>query len=151
VAAYYKSPDAPLLQSFLYYSRKLGVVPDGTGLLKGSLDLVRMEHVAEEIVKSALLEDEDDPNIEDHVGGRVVYRNHVGDQEIPMDKLGEYLKEASKAEGKAKEVSFETVSLAEWTARAQAAGLHPLLVDFFENASREKRVFSFPKFVKRPR
>ncbi|EXL67078.1 hypothetical protein FOPG_16777 [Fusarium oxysporum f. sp. conglutinans race 2 54008] len=149
LAAYYSSPDAPLLQSFLYYSHKLGMVPNTTGFVDGSLDLVKLEHVAENIVKSVLFEDGNDTNVEDQSGGRIVYRNHVGDLEIQMDKIAEYFKETSKGEkGAMGEASFKTISLAEWTAKARAAGLHPLLADFFENASRDKRIFSFPKFVK---
>nr|QEE83322.1 polyketide synthase 12778 [Alternaria oxytropis] len=147
VAAFYKRPDAPLLQSFLHYSLRLGIVPDSAGLSKGSLDLVKMEHVANEIVNAALLEDKHDYNSEGRKGEPIVYRNHFGDQEIPMENLREYLEGLAKAEGSAK-MSFETVSMMEWTVRAQAAGLHPLLVSFFENVSREGRVFAWPKFAK---
>jgi hybrid polyketide synthase / nonribosomal peptide synthetase ACE1 len=80
------------------------------------------------------------------VDGCVSYRHHVGDQIISMDKFRKFLEEQSESERGGR--SFKTVPLVEWTARAQAAGLHPLLAAFFENLSRENRVFSFPRFVK---
>lgn len=132
LSKYYQSSEAGLLQSVLYYSRRLRAVPDVRGVLEGSLNLVGMQNVAHDVVSSALTAGDKTQQQQ-----TIHYRNLAGDSDLEWDQLATYLGGSLS--------TFETLSLGEWGERAELAGMHPLLVQFFDTARREKRVFRFPK------
>jgi hybrid polyketide synthase/nonribosomal peptide synthetase ACE1 len=147
-AALVGKPDAPLLRSVFFYSRKLRAVPDADGQrLGGMLDLVGVVTVARDIAHAVL---HDDGNGRE----RVSYVHHTGDAEMALDRLHEHLSEIEKQELGDAETHlppFQVLPLAEWVESAQGVGMHPLLAMIFENAEREKKAMYFPKFVKRSR
>lgn len=154
-------PDAPILPRVLFYSRLLRSVPGemtSGGRIKGSLDFVPLDKVAGDIVDVVMAscdeavggEKESTPGATMGVrsgGGGVTYVHHSGGIVMELAKLGEFLEaEAEGEEGQ--KVPFETVPFSEWTNRAEAAGLHPLLAGLFRSVEQQKKVTIFPKFIK---
>ncbi|KAJ8128582.1 hypothetical protein O1611_g5050 [Lasiodiplodia mahajangana] len=145
-AALIGKPDAPLLRSVLFYSRRLRAVPCTDGLLEGMLDLVAVETVARDVIKAVLHGDEEG------VKENVTYVHHTGDAELALDRLKECLEEQERTEGGSGPFisqPFKVLPLGEWAVRAQEAGMHVLLGAVFENADREKKGLHFPRFIKR--
>lgn len=147
-AALVGKPDAPLLRSVFFYSRKLRAVPDVDGQqMGGMLDLVRVDTVARDIMHTVLHDDGNEREM-------VAYIHHTGDAEMALDKLHGHLSEIERQELGDTEMHlppFQVLPLAEWVARAQGASMHPLLAMIFENAERQKKAMYFPKFLKRSR
>lgn len=159
-------PDAPILPRVLFYSRLLRAVPGeitSGGRIKGSLDFVPLDKVAGDIVDVVMAScdevvggKESGPVVTvgvRSVGGGVTYVHHSGGTVMELATLGEFLEaEAAQEEGAREEgqkgARFEIVSFSEWTNRAEAAGLHPLLAGLFRSVEQQKKATVFPKFIK---
>ncbi|KLU82007.1 hypothetical protein, variant [Magnaporthiopsis poae ATCC 64411] len=157
-------PDAPILPRVMFYSRLLRAVPaemtGGRGRIRGSLDFVPLEKVAGDIVdvvmascdETAVSGKESTPvktmGVKSGAGG-VTYVHHSGGTVMELATLREFLEaeEAELSEGQ-KKPRFEAVSLSEWTDRAEAAGLHPLLAGLFRGVEHQNKELIFPKFAK---
>lgn len=95
--------------------------------------------------------------------GGVTYVHHSGGTVMELATLREALEaeaeqseSAMEAEGgcfseKKARARFEVLSFSEWTDRAEAAGLHPLLAGLFRGVEQQKKAVVFPRFVKGPR
>ncbi|KAI1274256.1 hypothetical protein F5Y07DRAFT_410431 [Xylaria sp. FL0933] len=145
-AALLGKPDAALLRSVLFYSRRLRAVPRTEGLLEGMLDLVAVETVARGVIKAVL------QGAKESRDESVRYVHHTGDAELALDDLKSHLEEEERMRGSSEPSAvqpFEVLPLSEWAARAQAAGMHTLLGAVFENADRERKKLYFPRFDKR--
>ncbi|KAI0599583.1 hypothetical protein F4775DRAFT_600111 [Biscogniauxia sp. FL1348] len=134
----HSAPDAPVLQSLLHYFRKLRAVPTIAERLRGSLDLIAMDRVTEDIVRAVL------QNRPDGAEESVSFLHHTGDETIPLERLREHL-EAEQG------VPFQVMELAEWGRKAEAAGMHALFVGVLENLERHCKILYFPKFIRRER
>ncbi|CAP62330.1 uncharacterized protein PODANS_0_240 [Podospora anserina S mat+] len=180
-------PDAPILPRILFYSRLLRAVPgDGTSGgfgIRGSMDFVPLEKVAEDIVNVVVeaasstqaVGDIDDDDVKEAdttdntravtrgvQSGGVTYVHHTGGTVMELATLRKVLEaEEEKATGQSERYladgeetrarRFEVLPFKEWTDKAEAAGLHPLLAGLFRGVEQQKRAVVFPRFVKGPR
>ena len=144
-------PDAPILPRVLYYSRLLRAVPvemTSGGRIRGSLDFVPIEVVAGDIV-SVVLGSCGDGGVTMGVESKgVTYVHHSGGTVMELATLRDFL-EREDEEGEGQEKGrFESPTFGEWTDRAEAVGLHPLLAGLFRGVEVQKKELVFPRFVK---
>ncbi|KAL8351300.1 hypothetical protein RB598_006198 [Gaeumannomyces tritici] len=159
-------PDAPILPRVMFYSRLLRAVPaemtGGRGRIRGSLGFVPLEKVAGDIVDIVMASCGDSGKESTPVetmgvksgAGGVTYVHHSGGTVMELATLREFLEaeeaEQSKGAGEEglKKARFEAVPLSEWTGRAEAAGLHPLLAGLPRGVEHQKKELVFPRFTK---
>ena len=124
-----------LLQNLFKYSRLLRATP-ASEKLKGALDLVSVESVAEGIVAMAL--EMGSPSY----GTKVTYVHQTGGFCLPIEGIKSFL-EAETGE------KFETLDIREWADRAVEVGLNIIVAAAFKNVESMQRPMVFPEFVKR--
>jgi hybrid polyketide synthase/nonribosomal peptide synthetase ACE1 len=159
-------PDAPILPRVLFYSRLLRAVPremEVGGRIGGSLDFIPLDTVAGDIVDVVMASCNEVANGTESApvvtmgvgseGGGVTYVHHSGGTVMELATMREFLEaEAEQSEGSGekgqKKARFEAVPFSEWTDRAEAVGLHPLLAGLFRGVEQQKKALVFPKFPK---
>lgn len=129
-------PDLDLFQNLLKFSRLAGAVPSSPNL-QGYLNLVGVDDCADGILAEAL-----PPSSQTHAPG-CRFLHQIGDVNLKLQDLGDYLAKESSGG-----VAPETVSLAEWTDRAEALGLHASISSFFRRAEQGGDI-DYPLLVKR--
>ncbi|KAI0552262.1 hypothetical protein F4679DRAFT_581566 [Xylaria curta] len=163
-------PDAPILPRVLFYSRLLRAVPEemaAGGRIGGSLDFVPLDTVAGDIVDSVIASciascdeaaggEKSAPAVTMGVRsgrGGVTYVHHSGGTVMELATLREFLETKAEqlesvGEENQKRAPFEALPFIEWTDRAEAAGLHPLLAGLFRGVEKQKKTMIFPRFIK---
>ncbi|KAK1996638.1 hypothetical protein LX36DRAFT_691895 [Colletotrichum falcatum] len=159
-------PDAPILPRILFYSRLLRAVPSeitSGGRIRGSLDFIPLDKVACDIVDVVLASCGESVGGNETAsvvtvgvrngGGHVTYVHHSGGTVMELTTLREFLEaEAEQSDGSREErqdkACFKELPFLEWTNRAEAAGLHPLLAALFRSVEQQKKKMVFPKFIK---
>ncbi|KAF2758046.1 hypothetical protein EJ05DRAFT_500564 [Pseudovirgaria hyperparasitica] len=115
IATFYQGASAPLLQSFLYYSRKLGLIPTKDRLLRGSLNLVDMDTVARNIMNTIFLEPFNDANMRSSLSNQqVMHRNHIGQQNHAVEDMEDLLLMSKTLTPIIKATEFRATTLADW-------------------------------------
>ncbi|KAK7984741.1 hypothetical protein PG988_002363 [Apiospora saccharicola] len=120
------APSTDLMTSLLRFARLTGAVPDVSDTWSGWLDLVSVERVAAEITDE-LYEDYSWP-------GTVKYLYESGDEVIPISDLRGVLERETKS-------PVEVLAMDEWTARAAAQGMSPLLCEYLRGVADTPLVF----------
>lgn len=112
------------------YSHRLGAVPACVHA-RGALDFVRVGTTVSDIVRDVVENKQphasagQDRKDEERLGtGGVTYVHHVGDLVLPLDDM--------KSLAGVGRTPYYEVSMAEWTRRAIAAGLHPAVAALIE-------------------
>ncbi|KAI0436038.1 beta-ketoacyl synthase domain-containing protein [Xylaria telfairii] len=129
-----------LLQSLLHFSRKMRAVPVSRRL-RGALDLISLENTARGVLAHVMA---NTPRIRHGKQGNevVTYVHQTGDLNIPLQEMEKFL----ETEGGGR-ILYEKLSIGEWAARAEKAGLHTAVATVFANAE-SLGSLSFPIFVK---
>lgn len=127
-----------LLPNLFKYSRLLKAVPF-SDKLKGVIDFVSAESVAQGIVASALGNYQ--PRRSSH--SFITYVHQTGDYCLPISGLKDFLETETETRA-----TFETINIGEWADRAMGLGLHPAVAAAFKHVEEMKGVMVFPKFVK---
>ncbi|KAK8103678.1 uncharacterized protein PG998_010711 [Apiospora kogelbergensis] len=120
------APDTDLMTNLLRFARLTRAIPDVSDTWSGWLDLVAVERVAVEITDE-LYEDYSWP-------GTVKYLYESGDEVIPLSDLRGVLERETKA-------PVEVLDMDEWTARAAAQGMSPLLCEYLRGVADTPLVF----------
>ncbi|RYP64846.1 hypothetical protein DL769_006521 [Monosporascus sp. CRB-8-3] len=104
------------VNALLHYARILKAVPRVDNI-RGALDLVYVKGVCADIIGQVMA------NKPMSAYG-ASYMNEVGDIVIPLDRLDDI--------GKGSSATFQTILMAEWTAKAIEKGLHPAVAALIE-------------------
>lgn len=106
-----------LISNLLRYCKAANCVPASSNLL-GVLNLVPLERIVESMVHEM--------SVAAGPGGGVRFVNEVGETDIPLDNIKDYVDAQTGA-------SAEVLPLDQWAKRAGEAGMDAILVAFFEN------------------
>ncbi|TGJ86271.1 hypothetical protein E0Z10_g2470 [Xylaria hypoxylon] len=123
-------PELDLMQNLVKYSRALRAVPI-LPKLRGMLDLVSRDSVVQSVVE----------RIGGLYSGRVQFVHVESSIQVELDNIRDFV-------GADIQCPIEELSPAAWAERAQAEGLHPILVAFFgEHINQMQKEVIYPRLV----
>jgi hypothetical protein len=123
-------PGLDLLQNLLKYVKQTREVPQSSKL-QGFFDMVYLDTVVDRVIRSLSCVSEDS----------ISYVNHSGDVMVPFTDLAGYFERENGGK-------FTSCTMDEWVAKAEAAGMNPLIAEVSKHVEEGPPV-RYPKFSKR--
>jgi hybrid polyketide synthase/nonribosomal peptide synthetase ACE1 len=106
-----------VMHSIIRYSRKIKAAPSMGSAWKGYLNFVSVDQSAEYFIEMIM-------HRIPHVPSQVQFVNVVGDEDIPVAELREYLEKTDPR------TWYKTLPLGKWIEKAEAEGLHALTATY---------------------
>jgi hybrid polyketide synthase/nonribosomal peptide synthetase ACE1 len=123
-------PELDLMQNLIKYSRVIQAVPI-VPKLRGCLDLLSRDSVVQSLVE----------NMGGGYSGRVRFVHVESSVQVRLDNLKDFI-------GAEMQWPIDEISPAAWAKRAQAKGLHPILVAFFgEHVEQMEKEVVYPRLI----
>ncbi|KAI9150471.1 beta-ketoacyl synthase domain-containing protein [Paramyrothecium foliicola] len=133
-------PADDVVQNMLLYAKRVGAVPDASGLRKGFVDLVQPSTVVEGVLNAVMSHGSSNMATRLTEEGRVVFIHESGDVEVDLSNITEYL---SRETGR----FIKQVSLADWLTLVENAGLSSAMAAVFRALGAEEGL-NFPRLLK---